>query len=140
MLRLLEVLLQPTGLVADLHARVLERYHLSPDDYQPSQVRYDLWKLRAKAIVERSGTGRRYRVTATGLRLGTLLVKLRFRLLGPLVTLVTRPHPRGVQLLRTPPKPRCVTSARRSMTSSLHSLSRQLRNVNKIHTTAALGG
>jgi hypothetical protein len=98
-LRLLEVLLQPAGLVADwtvadLHVRVLERYHLSPDDYQPSQLRYDLWKLRAKAIVERVGTSRRYRVTATGLRLGTLLVKLRFRLLGPLVTLVTRPRPR----------------------------------------------
>ena len=98
-LRLLEVLLQPAGLVADwtvanLHARVLERFHLSPLDYRPSQLRYDLWKLRAKGLVERVGTSRRYRVTDSGLRLGTLLVKLRFRLLGPLVTLVTRPRPR----------------------------------------------
>ena len=97
-LRLLEVLLQPGGLVADwstadLHARVSERHQLAPESYRPSQLRYDLWKLRAKGLVERVGTTRRYRLTATGSRLGVLLVKLRFRLLGPLVTLATKPRP-----------------------------------------------
>lgn len=95
-LRLLEVLLQPAGLVADwtiadLHARVLARYRLEPDQYRPSQLRYDLWKLRAKDLVGRVGTSRRYRLTAAGVRLGVLLVKLRSRLLGPLVTLVSQP-------------------------------------------------
>jgi len=96
-LRLLEVLLQPGGLVADwttadLHARVTARYRLAPEEYRPSQLRYDLWKLRAKGVVERLGATRRYRLTATGARLGILLVKLRFRLLGPLLTLAADPR------------------------------------------------
>ena len=99
-LRLLEVLLQPGGLVADwttsdLHARVLARYRLAAQDYRPSQLRDDLWKLRAKGLVERLATTRRYRFTATGARLGVVLIKLRFRLLGPLATLAAGPRPRS---------------------------------------------
>jgi hypothetical protein len=97
-LRLLEVLVQPAGAVADwtiadLHARLLARYRLSPDEYRPSQLRYDLWKLRAKGLVTRVEHHRRYRLTDSGARLGTLLVKLRLRLLGPLVSLATQPRP-----------------------------------------------
>ena len=36
------------------------------------------------------GKSRRYRFTPLGLKLGVLLVKLRIRLLGPLITLVTQ--------------------------------------------------
>jgi hypothetical protein len=98
-LRLLEVLLEPGGLVADwttadLHAHILARHHLTAEDYRPSQLRYDLWKLRAKNLVDRVGTTRRYRLTEAGARIGVLLVKLRFRLLGPLVTLAAGPRPR----------------------------------------------
>jgi hypothetical protein len=99
-LRLLDVLQQPASLIGDwtvseLHARMLERHRLAPDTYRISQLRYDLWKLRAKGIVERVGSTRRYRVTPSGTRLAVLLVKLRFRLLGPLVTIATHPcrHP-----------------------------------------------
>ena len=99
-LRLLEVLLQPGGLIADwttadLHARVTARYRLAPGAYRPSQLRYDLWKLRAKGLVERVGRTRRYRLTTTGARLGVVLVKLRFRLLGPLATVAAQPRPRS---------------------------------------------
>lgn len=97
-LRLLDVLVQPAGVVADwtiseLRTRVLARYRLTPDDYRASQLRYDLWKLRAKGLVTRVERHRRYRLTATGARLGTLLVKLRVRLLGPLAALATQPCP-----------------------------------------------
>ena len=37
------------------------------------------------------GKSRRYRLTALGLKLGVLLVKLRTRLLGPLATIVSNP-------------------------------------------------
>jgi hypothetical protein len=95
-IRLLEVLMQPAGLVADwtiadLHARLLQRYHLTAEDYRRSQLRYDLAKIRAKGLVERVGSSRRYRVTPVGFRLGLLLVKVRFRLLGPLFSIAT-PH------------------------------------------------
>lgn len=99
-LRLLEVLLQPGGLIADwtsaeLHTRVLARYRLAAQDYRPSQLRYDLWKLRAKGLVDRVGTTRHYRLTAAGARLGVVLIKLRFRLLGPVATLAAHSQPRA---------------------------------------------
>src|SRR6202022_3051843 len=98
---LLEVLLHPGTFVAnwttrETHARLLARHRLTDFDYRLGQLRYDLIKLRAKGLVERLGTSRRYRLTPLGLKLGVLLVKLRTRLLGPLATLVTnttRHHP-----------------------------------------------
>src|SRR5436190_8186053 len=97
-LRLLDVLLHPGCFVADwtsrdVLARLLARHRLTESDYRLSQLRYDLGKLRAHGFVERIGRTRRYRLTARGLKLGVLLVKLRTRLLGPLATLATTPTP-----------------------------------------------
>ena len=97
--RLLEGLLHPGTFLADwttreVHARLLARHRLAAEDYRLSQLRYDLAKLRAHGLVERLGTSRRYRLTPRGLKLGVLLVKLRTRLLGPLVTLAAEPTPR----------------------------------------------
>jgi hypothetical protein len=97
-LRLLDVLLHPGGFVADwtsrdILARLLARHRLAETDYRLSQLRYDLGKLRAHGFVERIGRTRRYRLTARGLKLGVLLVKLRTRLLGPLATLATASTP-----------------------------------------------
>lgn len=93
-IRVLETLLHPGAFAPDwttreLHTRVLARHQLADPDYRLSQLRYDLAKLRAKGLVERQGTSRRYRLTPLGLKLGVLLVKLRTRLLGPLATLIT---------------------------------------------------
>jgi hypothetical protein len=98
-IRLLEALLHPGTFVADwtareVRARLLARHHLDEAAYRPGQHRYDLGKLRAHGLVERVGTSRRYRLTARGLRLGVLLVKLRTRLLGPLATLAGATAPR----------------------------------------------
>lgn len=98
-IRLLEVLLHPGTFVADwtsreVHTRLLARHRLTDAEYRLSQLRYDLGKLRAHGLVERLGTSRRYRLTARGLKLGVLLVKLRTRLLGPLVTLAVDAQPR----------------------------------------------
>ena len=97
-LRLLDVLLHPGGFVADWTsrdalARLLDRHRLAEADYRLSQLRYDLGKLRAHGFVERIGRTRRYRLTARGLKLGVILVKLRTRLLGPLATLATASAP-----------------------------------------------
>lgn len=94
-IRLLETLLHSGAFATDwttreLHARVLGRNRLADKDYRLSQLRYDLAKLRAKGLVQRLGRTRRYRLTPQGAKLGVLLV-LRTRLLGPLVTLATQP-------------------------------------------------
>src|SRR5215471_4293641 len=96
-IRMLESLLQPGGFVRnwtarELHTRVIARHRLTDDDYRLSQLRYDLGKLRAKGLVERIGKSRRYCLTPTGLKLGVLLVKLRLRLLGPLISLIRQPN------------------------------------------------
>jgi hypothetical protein len=98
-IRLLEALLHPGTFVADwttraVNARLLARHRLTDSDYRLSQLRYDPGKLRAHHLVERLGTSRRYRLTASGLKLGVLLVKLRTRLLGPLASLVSDERPR----------------------------------------------
>ena len=98
-IRLLEALLHPGTFVADwttreVHTRLLARHRLTAADYRLTQLRYDLGKLRAHQLVERLGTSRRYRLTARGLKLGVLLVKIRTRLLGPLASLASDERPR----------------------------------------------
>ena len=88
-IRLLDSLLYTGDLLGnwttrELHERVLARHRLSEQDYTLGQLRYDLSKLRAHSLAERVGTSRRYRLTADGVRLGALLVKIRTRLLGPI--------------------------------------------------------
>jgi hypothetical protein len=125
-IRLLETLLHPGGFVRDwtsreLHTRVIARHHLTADDYRLSQLRYDLSKLRAKGLVERIGKSRRYGLTPIGLKLGVLLVKLRLRLLGPLVALIRQPHTKAA--------PRCsnsVDAAYREVDTALDHLSAAL--------------
>ena len=126
LIRLLETLLHPAAFAADwttreVHARILARYQLADDEYRLSQLRYDLSKLRAKGLVERIGKSRRYRLTPIGLKLGVLLVKLRLRLLGPLVSLIRHPN--------TNPAPRhsnSVDAAYREVVTALDHLSAAL--------------
>jgi hypothetical protein len=97
-IRLLDALLHPGGLIADwtsrgAHARIISRHRLAESDYRLTQLRYDLTKLRAKGLVERVGKTRRYRVTMLGFKLGMVLVKARTRLLGPLCTLASTSQP-----------------------------------------------
>jgi hypothetical protein len=125
-IRLLDALLHPGGLIADwtsrdAHARILQRHRLGDTDYRLSQLRYDLSKLRAKGLVERVGKTRRYQVTALGVKLGVLLVKARTRLLGPLCTLASEPRRR---LPTRNPSP--VEAAMRQLDADLNTLCQTL--------------
>ncbi len=66
------------------------------------------------------GTSRRYRLTALGLKLGVLLVKLRIRLLGPLATLVSN------RTAHRPAHPNAVDAAFREVDTALDHLSAAL--------------
>jgi hypothetical protein len=118
-IRLLEGLLHPGTFVADgtsraVRARLLARHRLAEEDDRRSQLRYDLGKLRAHGLVERLDTRRRYRLTPRGRKLGVLLVKLRTRLLGPLVTLAADAQPR-----RPTRNPSAVEAACRQVDAAL---------------------
>ena len=124
-IRLLECLLYTGGLLGDwttreLHQRVLARHRLTEQDYTLGQLRYDLGKLRAHALAERVGTSRRYRLTADGVRLGALLVKIRTRLLGPIFAEPTHaPSPRS-------DNPSTVEAALRTVDQALDTLCQTL--------------
>ena len=125
-IRLLETLLHPGGFVRDwttceLHTRVVARHHLAGNEYRLSQLRYDLSKLRAKGLVERIGKSRRYCLTPIGLKLGVLLVKLRLRLLGPLVSLIRQPNTNAA-----PRRSNSVDAAYREVDTALDHLSAAL--------------
>ena len=84
------------------------------------QLRYDLSKLRAHSLAERVGTSRRYRLTADGVRLGALLVKIRTRLLGPIFATPSHtPSPRSEH-------PSTVEAALRTVDHALDNFPRDL--------------
>ena len=113
-IRLLDSLLYTGGLLGnwttrELHERVLARYRLTEHDYTLGQLRYDLGKLRAHSLAERVGNSRRYRLTADGVRLGALLVKIRTRLLRPIFSARPRLRHRAAPT-PAPWKRRCAPS------------------------------
>jgi hypothetical protein len=69
--------------------RVLER-----PDYQLSQLRYDLGKLRCKGLVNRLPNSQRYELTSEGYRIAILYSKIYHRLLAPLTTAIMDPIPK----------------------------------------------
>jgi hypothetical protein len=142
-IRLLDALIEPGGFVGewttrDLNTRIVARHHRAAIVYRLSQLRYDLAKLRAEGLVERLGTSRRYRLTQLGLKLGVLLVKLRRRLLGPLMTLTsTTPRPAASPLH---PGGRRFRRSRDCLRSSLGCARPPTRSVNEVLTPSAANG
>lgn len=73
--------------------------HLLPDvqrllnrpDYQLSQLRYDLGKLRCKGLVERLPHTRDYRLTPEAYRLAVVVTKIYHRLLAPVTAAILEP-------------------------------------------------
>ena len=108
LMRLLELLLQGAGghfrkwTTAQLHAAILDAYHLKPKGYTLNQLRYDVRKLRLHGLIERVPKSYAYRFTPKGTKLSILLVQLRKRIYGPL----------GFGLFRTRPNPEFMPDSR----------------------------
>ena len=101
MRRLMEALLH-AGVQAgsfttrDLLRFILDRYDLTPQAYSPTQLRYDMRKLKAHGLIERQGRSYRYNLTERGRKICPLFVLFHKRIAGPLAgrLFAYRPDPR----------------------------------------------
>ena len=89
MLRLMEVSLQGGPQVvgwrtANIHQALLISFGLAAERYTPTQLRYDLRKMKAHGLLERDGRRYAYRLTPTGVRVALLFVLFHKRVCGPL--------------------------------------------------------
>jgi hypothetical protein len=77
-----------------LHEVILTSFGLSAKRYALNQLRYDLRKLRAHALIERDGTRYAYRLTDKGTKVAIVFVLFHQRLCGPLANdlFARRPH------------------------------------------------
>jgi len=89
MLRLLEVLLHRGTQLGgwrsrQIHQAILSAFQLTPENYTLTQLRYDLRKLKAHALLERDGSRYAYRLTDKGNRVALMFTLFHQRVCGPL--------------------------------------------------------
>jgi hypothetical protein len=99
LMRILEVLLQKasghlrTWGSAQLHAAILDQFHLKSSAYTIHQLRYDIRKLRLHGLIERIPGTYCYRFTSSGQKAAILLIQIRNRIYGPLAYGLLRHRP-----------------------------------------------
>jgi hypothetical protein len=76
-----------TFTTAELYPYVLAALQMSADQYSLASLRYDLWKLRAKGLVEKLPKSRRYRLRPQGYSICMVFLKLFERVYSPLTVL-----------------------------------------------------
>ena len=89
MLRLMEVLLHRGTQLGgwrfrQIHEAILSAFQLTPENYTLTQLRYDLRKLKAHALLQRDGDRYAYRLTDKGIRVALMFILFHQRICGPL--------------------------------------------------------
>jgi hypothetical protein len=81
--------------VQELHEIILTSFGLTDKRYGLNQLRYDLRKLRAHALLERDGKRYAYRLTDKGVKVAMVFLLFHQRLCGPLAKSLFnhRPNP-----------------------------------------------
>jgi hypothetical protein len=100
MIRLMEVLLHSGTKIAgwrsaEIHESVLGTFGLKAGTYTPTQLRYDLRKMKAHGLIERHGRRYAYRLTNKGNKVALMFVLFHKRVCGPLAS----------SLFQRPPQP-----------------------------------
>jgi hypothetical protein len=80
----------------DFHQALLSTFQLSPETYPLTQLRYDLRKLKAHALLARDGSRYAYQLTEKGIRVALMFILFHQRICGPLAN--TLFHRRPTQL------------------------------------------
>ena len=79
-----------TFTTADLYPHTRQALSL-PEHYKLGSLRYDLWKLRAKGLVEKIPHSRRYRLLPHGYQICLVFLKLYEKLYAPLTAGILQP-------------------------------------------------
>ena len=69
---------------AQIHYAILTTFGLSPNTYTPTQLRYDLRKIKAHGLLERDGRRYSYRLTEKGAKIALMMTLFHSRVCGPL--------------------------------------------------------
>jgi len=92
--------LHPSGFRhRDVRSAVAQLLGRPFDDYSPSQMTYDLRRLRLHGLIERVPRSHRYRITEAGARLAVLYLRIYARGFRPAASLPTSGTRRGSQAL-----------------------------------------
>ena len=75
----------------ELYPRTLQALRKTPEEYKLASLRYDLWKLRAKGLVEKIPHSRRYRLLPHGYQICLVFLKLYDKIYSPLTAGILQP-------------------------------------------------
>jgi hypothetical protein len=75
----------------DLYPQTLQALKMAPEQYQLGSLRYDLWKLRAKGLLEKIPHSRRYRLLPHGYQICLVFLKLYDKIYAPLTAGILQP-------------------------------------------------
>jgi len=81
-----------TFTTVELYPYVLAALRMSSAQYSLASLRYDLWKLRAKGLVEKLPKSRRYRLCPQGYSICLVFLKLFERVYSPLTAGLLQPY------------------------------------------------
>ena len=91
LVRFCHIAAQNTFTTAEIYTDTLTALETSSKRYSLSSLRYDLWKLRAKGLVEKLPHSRRYRIPRQGYCMCLIFLKLFERIYAPLTAGLLRP-------------------------------------------------
>ena len=91
LVRFCHIAAQNTCTTAEIYTDTLAALETSPKEYSLGSLRYDLWKLRAKGLVEKLPRSRRYRIPREGYSICLVFLKLFERIYAPLTAGLLQP-------------------------------------------------
>ena len=101
----------------DLYPKTLQALCMTCEQYKPGSLRYDLWKLRAKGLLEKIPHSRRYRLHPHGYQICLVFLKLYEKIYAPLTAGILHPFAADQSI----PKER-ITALDSRYTAVIHAL------------------
>ena len=101
----------------DLYPQTLQALCMTPEQYKLGSLRYDLWTLRAKGLLEKIPHSRRYRLDPHGYQICLIFLKLYEKIYAPLTAGILHPFAADQSI----PQER-ITALDRRYTAVIHAL------------------